>query len=59
MAVMIMLLPIVTITIFEAILIRRESADGLGGTVLVGRISSAPGRSVACFETSGEYSNGW
>jgi len=30
---MIMLLPIVTITIFEVILIWRESAHGLGGTV--------------------------
>jgi len=55
---MIMLLPIVTITIFEAILIRRESAYGLGGTVSVSRISSVSGRSIARFETYQKYSNG-
>jgi len=45
-------LPIVTITIFEVILIRRESAHGLGGTVTVSCISSASGRSIARFETA-------
>ena len=55
-----MLLPLVTMTTFDVILMLRESADGPGGALaFTSRISSAPGPSIACFETSSRCSNTW
>ena len=45
-----MLLPLVTVTSYDVILMLRESAPtGLWGLAFISRIYSAPGRSIACW----------
>ncbi|HMF20728.1 MAG TPA: condensation domain-containing protein, partial [Pseudolabrys sp.] len=52
-----MLLPLVTVTTFDVILMLRESAHGLVGCCVYKPHCSAPRRSIACFEISARCSN--